>query len=98
MFIFKTIKPAGPYRSDYNPVHIIKIKEACVGTIENEYPHKVHVKIIKKDIRKIRNPFCCWEWIMLKERFPSVKEAKKFLKSNFDIIISKYNIYIDNGF
>jgi len=94
MFTFKTEKPTGRYRSFYNDIYNIKLKNKVVGLITPEIPHKIRLHVVKDGIKfKDNNPNCEWMWITLKVEFKTVDEAKEFLKRNFTGIIQKYNLY-----
>lgn len=96
MFTFKTNKPTGPYRSFYDPTHTIKIKKVEVGSIHQQSPHRISLKVTKSSIDEDGNANCPWKWITLKKEFASVEEVKSFLKEHFMDITKKYNIWMDD--
>lgn len=96
MFTFKTDKSTGRYGSFYPDQHYIKIKGITIGRITDSKPHSIRLMVIKDDINEDGNPNCEWKWITLKKRFETLKEAKEFLKSKYEIIIEQFKIHIND--
>ena len=94
-FTFKTDKPTGQYSSFYPNQNYIKLKGIKVGVIGDKLPHRIRLMCYKKDITEDGNPNCKWEWITLKHKSTTLKEAKEFLNKNIDAILSLYDIRID---
>jgi len=92
-FTFKTTKATGRYRSFFTDHHDIKFNKFECGCIEDKNPHKIRLKVIKKDINEDGNPNCKWKWIILKGEFESVQTAKNSLNENIDKIFELHNIY-----
>ena len=92
MFTFKTDKPTGKWKSFRKSTYHIKIKRKCVGYIDEDAPHRIGLRVIKKDLMEDKNPNCDWKWIRLKKEFTSVNEAKTFLQKNYEAIIKKFNL------
>lgn len=92
-FRFKTEKPTGKYSWLYKPTHYIKIRNIVVGNIDHDEPYKIRLKVYKNYLDN--NPNCEWRWIMLKYNPKSVDDAKWFLNAHFDIITTKYKLYLD---
>jgi hypothetical protein len=89
-FTFKTEKPTGRYRSFDSNTNYIKLNKIEIGTISDEAPFIIRLRIIKTDIMENGNKNCPWKWIRLKKESASLKEAKEFLKNNVTGIITKY--------
>ena len=95
-FTFKTHHPTGMYRSFYPSHHYIKLKKKIVGMIGDKPPHRIRLQVIKDDINKDGNPNCTWEWITLKATSTNVDDAKAFLREETDVIIEKYNLFMED--
>lgn len=91
-FTFKTDKPTGKYRSFFSASHYIKLKRVVIGTIDDELPFKIRLKVVKSDINEDGNPNCSWKWITLLKRSESLEEAKEFLNKVADKIVETYNL------
>jgi hypothetical protein len=92
-FTFKTEKSTGRFRSFYPDLHYIKLKKTEVGSIDDEKPYYIRLKIFKSDINEDNNHNCSWKWIQLKKQSASLQEAKDFLNVNFKEITEKFNLY-----
>lgn len=92
MFTFKTDKPTGRYRSFDCDVHNIKLNSKNVGTISDSKPHKISLMVMKTDTITDSNKNCDWKWITFKQPFDTIDAAKTFLKQNYTLITSKYQI------
>jgi hypothetical protein len=92
MFTFKTDQPTGKWKSFEKPYHNIKIKRKKVGSIDAEFPHKINLMVIKKDIMEDGNQNCEWKWVTLKREFDILDEAKLFLRQNYDSITKQFNL------
>jgi hypothetical protein len=91
-FTFKTVKATGKWRA-FNPDHHeIKFKKQYVGWIDDDPPHKIHFRVIKKDINEDGSSNCEWKWIKLKQESKSVQEAKDFVSKNTDRILKIPNL------
>ena len=91
-FTFKTEKSTGRYRSFYSDYHIIKLQKKQVGTIL-ENPFRITLSIYKNDILEDGNKNRVWRNINLKKEFSSLQDAKDWLNSNIDAIMSKWKLY-----
>lgn len=90
-FVFKTEKKAGINSSPIDSIHLIKLQGKEVGSISDDYQdHKIRLMVKKEPIMQDPAPF---RTAYLKASFPTVLEAKKFLKANFDEIITKFDLY-----
>lgn len=94
-FTFKTEKSTGRYASFYSDHYHIKLNKVEVGYFSPDEPFKIHLQVVKKDIMEDGNKNCPWKWITLKKESETLDEAKKFLNDNFEVINSKYQIYIE---
>lgn len=96
-FTFKTENPTGVFKSFESKIHYIKIKKAIVGTIDDDFPHKIRLMVIKKNIWEDGNSNCEWKRVLLVKKSKSIKEAKDWL--NNDIILKsitdRYNLFLD---
>lgn len=91
-FTFKTEKPTGRYKSFTPNYNHIKLNGSEVGSIDNEKPHKIRFMVYKKDIAEDKNLNCTWKWIVLKNSFDSLDDAKNFVLSNATKIVSQFNL------
>lgn len=92
MFTFKTEKATGKWRSFYHDTHIVKIKGAKVGRIDDNSPHKIRLMVFKDDLLEDGNANCEWKWITLKKDSNSVSEAKEWLKTAYKSLNEKYRL------
>ena len=92
-FTFKTKKPKGRWRSFDPDEHYIKLKKQIVGSIDDARPHKIRLKVVKKDINEDKNPNCTWKWITLTLDFDRIADAKKFLNDNIEKITEKWTLF-----
>ncbi len=93
-FTFKTEHPTGLYRSFYKSQHYIKFNKIGVGSIGNESPYSIRLKVTKEDINEDGCSNCEWKWIRLKGEFSSLDEAKTFLVKNTEAIMAKFKIHL----
>ena len=93
-FTFKTDKPTGKWRSFSNETHDIKLKGKLVGHIGHEKPFKISLMVMKTDADKNpdKNPNCPWKWIHLKKESNSLQEAKDYVNSIIDKILSQFTL------
>jgi len=91
-FTFKTVQPTGPYRSFYEPEHLIKIGGRVCGTID-EKNKKIRLMVIKEDINENGNPNCIWKNVTLKYQPTSLQDAKQFLNRNFSAITANFKLF-----
>ena len=94
-FTFKTKKATGRYRSFFHDYHIIKLKQKEVGSINDKYPHKIRLMVVKKDINEDGNANCKGKWITLKKESASLQDAKNFLNDMRDLILSKFELHYE---
>ncbi len=92
MFTFKTEKSTGRWRSFYPDTHIIKIKGAEVGRIDDNRPHKISLMVFNDDLLKDGGVNCDWKWITLKKESNSVAEAKEWLKGVYKPLSEMYRL------
>lgn len=93
MFTFKTEKSTGKWRSFYPDHHYIKLKNGKVGSIDDNFPHKIRLAVFKDDINEDGNPNCQWRWITLKKESQSVSEAKAWINGAYKSIVDKYKLF-----
>lgn len=94
-FTFKTDKPTGKYKAFHDEYHHIKLNKKTVGSIDDEFPHKIRLQVIKDGVNITDdNPNCPWKWIILKKENNSIEEAKQFLNNNIDKILETYNLHL----
>lgn len=91
-FTFKAEKPTGKYKSFYSNYNYIKLNGSNVGSIDDEKPYKIRLMVYKKDIAEDKNLNCTWKWIVLKNGFDSLDDAKNFVLSNATKIVSQFNL------
>lgn len=91
-FTFKTEHPTGRYRSFEKDLHIVKYNKVEVGTISDDKPCHVKLRVIKGDILEDGNVNCEWKWVTLKKDFSSVQEAKDFLNQHVEEIHAKVRL------
>jgi len=96
MFTFKTQKATGMHACFYPDQHYIKLKKKRVGSIDDIFPHKIRLKVNKKDINEDDRPNCEWKWIILKRESNSVADAKQFLRENYEAIIKMHELYLSD--
>lgn len=96
-FTFKTEKPTGRFAWVWPPSHIIKYDKKEVGSIDNETPHKIRLRVFKTEEELLEKPNCVWKSVTLKKESTSVEEAKTFLKNNVENILSKYKLFFDEN-
>jgi len=89
-FTFKTVEPTGRLNFD-PPYHHVKFRKIQVGSIDNSFPHKIRLMVMKKDLMEDGNPNCKWKWITLRKESKSLQEAKDFLNNNVEGILKKYS-------
>jgi hypothetical protein len=94
-FTFKTEHPTGRYRSFYPDIHYIKHNKKVVGKISDKAPYVIRL-IVEKTEEERKNSNCSWKWIKIKRQFASINEAKEWLKTNHDKIVSQVTLhYLD---
>lgn len=54
--------------------------------------YTIRLMTFKDDIMEDNNPNCSWKWITFKFKSESEQECREFLKSNYEIIVKKYNL------
>ena len=91
-FTFKTDKPTGKYRYFQNSFHNIKLNKILVGSIDDSFPYRIRLKVLKPSINEDNNPNCSWKWISLKADFDSLIAAKSFVLVNGDQIQKQFNL------
>jgi hypothetical protein len=92
-FTFKTERPTGSWRAFGNNYNIIKFNKKEVGNIGHKKPFSINLMVIKEDIMEDSNPNCKWKWIELAEQSNTLQEAKDYLNSQADKIISTWKLY-----
>lgn len=92
---FKTEKPTGKWKAFSHPFHYIKLNKIRIGSIDDEFPHSIRLKVIKKDINEGSCPNCEWKWITLQRVSTSVENAKQFMIDNLELITEKWNIAME---
>ncbi len=95
-FTFKTYKATGQYGCFHSDFHDVKLKRKVVGTIDDEFPHKIRLMVVKDNINEDGNPNCLWMWITLAEKSETLDKAKEFLRTNTELIIEKYKLVDDD--
>jgi len=89
---FKTEKPTIKWK---HPFHHIKLNRIEVGSIDDEFPHYIRLKVIKENLYEDGNPNCIWKWITLQHNSTSVENAKQFMIDNLKPITEKYDILLE---
>ena len=96
-FTFKTEKPTGPYSSFDSDRNVIKYQKKEVGLIyQSDNGFKVQLAVVKKDLNADKNPNSPWRWAFFKKEFTSLQEAKEWLNSNIEGLMSKFELYLFN--
>ena len=93
-FTFKTNKATGRHFTPNH--HYIKLNKKKCGSIDYKSPHRINLMVEKKDVNEDGNPNCEWKWIKLNKESKTLQEAKDFLNTSFEVIISKYLIHCLN--
>lgn len=88
-FTFKTEKSTGRYRSFYPDHHHIKYNKVEIGFIDDKYPHKIRMRIMKDETHTDSSP-SEWMWLRFKKEFETIQEAKDWLNEYYDAFITKY--------
>ena len=57
-----------------------------------KYPHKVNIRVYKKDLNEDKRPHCRWKFITLPNNFESVVSAQAFLIENFERLNKELDI------
>lgn len=91
-FSFKTEKATGRWKSFQNDYHIIKLNKKQVGLIDDN-TWKIRLMVIKDDIYEDNNPNCIWKWVVIKNEFGTLQEAKDWLNTNFKYLNEKYKLH-----
>lgn len=76
----------------------IKLNGKICGTIsapnwttkDNNY--SISLMVLKDQLEEDNNPNCNWKWVIFKFKSESEQECREFLKSNYEIIVKKYNL------
>jgi hypothetical protein len=92
-FTFKTIKPAGKWKSFDEDQIIVKFEKQEVGAIDSQKPHRIMLMVEKGETTNDPNPNCSWKWITLAKESESVEEAKDFLNSIADKVLSAFTLH-----
>lgn len=86
-----TFKKNKPYKWDTFHIITIKIDGKRIGEIQvDRYRIVIRMTIIKDDINSDGNPNCTWKWIQFKYNPTDEEDAKKWIISNMDVLLTKY--------
>jgi len=83
---------------DVDTFHDIKLnrgkkgRHEHIGTIDEKYPHKINIRVYKKDLNEDNRSHCRWKFIALPNNFESIIGAQEFLLENFDRLNKELDI------
>jgi hypothetical protein len=93
-FTFKTEKATGKWKAFEPDWHYIKLRRKEIGTISDQCPYKIRLRVVKQDINEDGNPNCVWRWITLAKKSNDLTEAKEYLNNHIETIMELCELYM----